>query len=39
MELSFSRKPSLGICKTNISAEKIDGKKLETYGMIIISFQ
>lgn len=39
MQLSFIRKPSLCIGKTNIEAKKIDGKKLETYRMMITWFQ
>lgn len=36
---NFARKLSIRICKTNINAKKIDNSRLETYEMIIASFQ
>lgn len=38
MQPSFVRKPSLFICKINTDAGKIDGSKLGTYEMIMVSF-
>lgn len=36
---SFAKKLSLRIDKTNVSSQKIDGSRLETYGIIIVFFQ
>lgn len=36
---SFARQLGLCICNINVSVNKIDNSKLETYGMIIALFQ
>lgn len=38
MQPSLARKSSVHICESNISAEKIDGSILKTYGMVITLF-
>lgn len=35
----FATRLSFHICKTNVGAKKIDGSKLETYEIVITSFQ
>ena len=39
MNLVLARKLGLQIWKTNVGAQKIDGSALETFGMVITSFQ
>lgn len=39
MQPSFTMKLGLSICKTNIDAQKIYDCRLESYEMVIVSFQ
>lgn len=39
MQPTFAEKLVLRICQTNVDAQKIDGSRLETYGMIIALVQ
>lgn len=36
---SFGKKLGIRICKTDVSAQKIDSSRLETFGMVIALFQ
>ena len=36
---AYTKKPSLWVWKTDVGAQKIDGSILETYSMVIPSFQ
>lgn len=39
MQSSFVRKLGLGICKTDVGAQKIDNRGLQTFKMVIALFQ
>lgn len=38
MQSSFTRKLVVCICKTNVGTQKIDGNRLENFGMVITLF-
>lgn len=38
MQPSFARKFGLCVCKINVDAQKIDGSRLGTFSIIIVSF-
>lgn len=38
MQPSFTKKLGFHVCKIDVSAQKIDGSRLETFGMVIVSF-
>lgn len=39
MQTSFAKKLGLYICKTDVSTQKINGSRPETFGMVIALFQ
>ena len=39
MTLGYILKLGLKVCSTNVGAKKIDGFTLETFGMVLVSFQ